>query len=114
MINNNEIKDENDYLEFSNMMKEQYDELKKENKNLKKRIYEYQKEFCSCYGVLRIIDFMASELVNIPNVLVELIERQRGALSNLVEKDIIKYVDEDEEELDEEEQIIVQMVLNED
>ncbi len=112
-MNNNEIKNDNEYMEFSNMMKEQYDQLKKENKKLKKKIYDYQKEFCSIYGVLRIIDFMASELINIPNVLIELIERQRGALSDLVEKDIIKYVDEDQEELDEEEQIIVQMVLNE-
>jgi len=100
-------------MEFSKLMQEKYDELKKENKNLKKHLFNYQKEICSIYGIMRVIDFMISDLHNIPNVLIELVERQRSALSRIVEKDIIKYVDEDEEEEEEELNIIVEMVLNE-
>jgi len=111
--NPNTINNDNDYMEFSKLMQEQYNELKKENKNLKKHLFNYQKEICSIYGIMRVIDFMISDLHNIPNVLIELIERQRSALSRIVEKDIIKYIDEDEEEEEEELNIIVEMVLNE-
>jgi len=104
---------ENEYITLCNEMKEQYNELKEENKNLKKHLFNYQKEICSCFGISRIIDFMISDLHNIPNVLIELVERQRSALSRIVEKDIIKYIDEDEEEEEDNMEIIVEMVLNE-
>ena len=110
--NPNTINNDNDYMEFSKLMKDQYDELKKENKNLKKHLFNYQKEICSIYGIMRVIDFMISDLHNIPNVLIELIERQRSALSRIVEKDIIKYIDEDEEEEQEEEELIVQLFVD--
>ncbi len=111
--NPNTINNDNDYMEFSKLMKEQYDELKEENKNLKKHLFNYQKEICSIYGIMRVIDFMITDLHNIPNILIELVERQRSALSRIVEKDIIKYEDEDEIEEEEELNIIVEMVLNE-
>jgi len=110
--NPNTINNDNDYMEFSKLMQEQYNELKKENKNLKKHLFNYQKEICSIYGIMRVIDFMISDLHNIPNVLIELIERQRSALSRIVEKDIIKYIDEDEEEEQEEEELIVQLFVD--
>ena len=43
MINNNEIKNDNEYLEYSNQMMDQYNELKKETINFKKD------EECSSY-----------------------------------------------------------------
>ena len=100
---------ENQYIQYCDEMKEQFNELKEENKGLKKELYFIKKELCSTYGISRIIDYMADDLHNIPILLLDLIQRQRGSLSTLFEKYIIKYEDEDEKEEQEELEIIVRM-----
>lgn len=100
---------ENEYLTLCNELKEQYNELKEENKELKKELFFIKKELCSIYGISRVIDYISSDIHTIPNSLIELIERQRGVLSMLFEKYIIKYEDEDEKEEDDNMEIIVEM-----
>lgn len=104
------INNENEYLEFSNLMKEQYEELEKENKKLIIKNNKLKKELCSLYGVSRVIDYMASSLLNIPNILLELIERQRSALSIIVETEILNIPEEEDEEIE----VVMQMVFNDD
>ena len=59
MSNNNEIKNDNEYLEFSNQMKEQFNELEAEKKLTEMENYELKKEivtnriwFDSCFRYL--------------------------------------------------------------
>jgi hypothetical protein len=113
MDNINEINNDNQYLEFSNLMKEQYDELKKENINFKKELVLIKKEICSSYGLSRVIDTMSSELVNIPIVLINLIESHREFLSKIVQDFIIKS-DLEDEESDDEDEIMVNLLINQD
>jgi len=114
MINNNEIKNDNEYLEYSNQMMDQYNELKKETINFKKELVLIKKEICSSYGLSRVIDSMASDLVNVPSVLINLIESHREFLSKIVQDYIIKSDLEEEESDDDEEELLVHMVLNQD
>ena len=113
-MDNNEINNDNQYLEFSNLMKEQYNELKQENINFKKELVLIKKELCSSYGLSRVIDSMSSELVNIPIVLINLIESHREFLSKIVQDYIIKSDLQEEDTDDEEEELLVHMVLNQD
>jgi hypothetical protein len=112
MNNNNEIKNDNDYLEYSNQMMQQFNELKKENINFKKELVLIKKEICSSFGLARVIDTMASDLVNVPSVLINLIESHREFLSKIVQDLIIK--SDLEEESDDEDEIMVNLLINQD
>jgi len=114
MNNNNEFKEinnDNQYLEYSKQMMEQYNELKQENINFKKELVLIKKEICSSYGLCRVIDNMASDLVNIPSVLINLIESHREFLSDVIKKSIIKS-DLEEDESDDEDELMVNLLMN--
>ena len=106
-MNNNEIKNDNEYMEFSEMMKQQYEELKAEKKLTEMENYELKKELMTIYGLLRVLDTCISDLHNIPNFIVELAERTRGGLSSVMDKYIFNIEDESDDE--EEMQVLVNM-----
>ena len=108
-MNNIPNDNENDYLIFCNELKAQYEVLDKEKKIIEKENILLKKEILSIYGILRVLDSSITDLYNIPNFVVELIERTRGALSYVVETYILKIKEEEEEE----EEIVVHMVFDE-
>jgi len=108
MSNNNEIKNDNEYLEFSNQMKEQFNELEAEKKLTEMENYELKKEIVTVYGLIRVLDTCISDLHNIPNFVVELAERTRGGLSSVMDKYIFN-IKEDESDEEEDMQVLVNM-----
>ena len=106
-MNNNEIKNDNEYMEFSEMMKQQYEELQAEKKLTEMENYELKKELMTIYGLIRVLDTCISDLHNIPNFIVELAERTRGGLSSVMDKYIFNIEDESDDE--EEMQVLVNM-----
>tara|TARA_R110001592_G_scaffold124119_1_gene332782 strand:+ start:60 stop:395 length:336 start_codon:yes stop_codon:yes gene_type:complete len=108
MSNNNEIKNDNEYLEFSNQMKEQYNELEAEKKLTEMENYELKKEIVTIYGLIRVLDTCLSDLHNIPNFVVELAERTRGGLSSVMDKYIFNIKDESDDE-EEDMQVLINM-----
>jgi len=107
-MNNNEIKNDNEYLEFSNQMKEQFNELEAEKKLTEMENYELKKEIVTVYGLIRVLDTCISDLHNIPNFVVELAERTRGGLSSVMDKYIFN-IKEDESDDEEDMQVLVNM-----
>ena len=107
-MNNNEIKNDNEYLEFSNQMKEQFNELEAEKKLTEMENYELKKEIVTVYGLIRVLDTCISDLHNIPNFVVELAERTRGGLSSVMDKYIFNIKDESDDE-EEDMQVLVNM-----
>jgi len=107
-MNNNEIKNDNEYMEFSNQMKEQYEELEAEKKLTEMENYELKKEIVTVYGLIRVLDTCISDLHNIPNFVVELAERTRGGLSSVMDKYIFNIKDESDDE-EEDMQVLVNM-----
>jgi len=108
MSNNNEIKNDNEYLEFSNQMKDQFNELEAEKKLTEMENYELKKEIVTVYGLIRVLDTCISDLHNIPNFVVELAERTRGGLSSVMDKYIFN-IKEDESDEEEDMQVLVNM-----
>jgi len=108
MSNNNEIKNDNEYLEFSNQMKDQFNELEAEKKLTEMENYELKKEIVTVYGLIRVLDTCISDLHNIPNFVVELAERTRGGLSSVMDKYIFN-IKEDESDDEEDMQVLVNM-----
>jgi len=108
MSNNNEIKNDNEYLEFSNQMKDQFNELEAEKKLTEMENYELKKEIVTVYGLIRVLDTCISDLHNIPNFVVELAERTRGGLSSVMDKYIFNIKDESDDE-EEDMQVLVNM-----
>ena len=108
-MNNNEIKNDNEYMEYSNMMKEQYEELQAEKKLTEMENYELKKELMTIYGLIRVLDTCISDLHNIPNFIVELAERTRGGLSSVMDKYIFNIEDESDDEEEEDMQLLVNM-----
>jgi len=107
-MNNNEIKNDNEYLEFSNQMKDQFNELEAEKKLTEMENYELKKEIVTVYGLIRVLDTCISDLHNIPNFVVELAERTRGGLSSVMDKYIFNIKDESDDE-EEDMQVLVNM-----
>ena len=108
MSNINEIKNDNEYMEFSNQMKEQYEELEAEKKLTEMENYELKKEIVTVYGLIRVLDTCISDLHNIPNFVAELAERTRGGLSSVMDKYIFNIKDESDDE-EEDMQVLVNM-----
>ena len=108
MSNNNEIKNDNEYLEFSNQMKDQFNELEAEKKLTEMENYELKKEIVTIYGLIRVLDTCISDLHNIPNFVAELTERTRGGLSSVMDKYIFNIKDESDDE-EEDMQVLVNM-----
>ena len=103
-MNNNEIKNDNEYMEFSNQMKEQYEELEAEKKLTEMENYELKKEIVTVYGLIRVLD----TCINIPNFVAELAERTRGGLSSVMDKYIFN-IKEDESDDEEDMQVLINM-----
>ena len=92
-MNNNEIKNDNEYMEFSNQMKEQYNELEAEKKLTEMENYELKKEIVTIYGLIRVLDTCLSDLHNIMSKYSE-------------EEAYIEYLKKKEEKIEKKEYII--------
>jgi len=108
-MNNNEIKNDNEYLEFSNQMKDQFNELEAEKKLTEMENYELKKEIVTVYGLIRVLDTCISDLHNIPNFVVELAERTRGGLSSVMDKYIFNIKEDESDDEEEDMQVLVNM-----
>jgi hypothetical protein len=96
-LKNNEetnIKNENDYLEMTNHLKDLYDKKEKELSIVKEDNLDLKKIIMSCYGTIRLLD------QNYHNILLDdscnqlIIESLRSYLSDVVEYKILKLEDE--------------------
>tara|TARA_R110002012_G_scaffold135897_1_gene289892 strand:- start:1177 stop:1494 length:318 start_codon:yes stop_codon:yes gene_type:complete len=73
---------EGEYIEMANHLKKLYEEIDKKNKKIMGEKQELIKVLLSSYGLIRVIDNYVSNVYDIPNDLVVLIETLRGSLSD--------------------------------
>ena len=73
---------EYEYIEMANHLKKLYEEIDKKNKKILGEKQELIKVLLSSYGLIRVIDNYVSNVYDIPNDLVVLIETLRGSLSD--------------------------------
>tara|TARA_R110000764_G_scaffold167478_1_gene254649 strand:+ start:481 stop:771 length:291 start_codon:yes stop_codon:yes gene_type:complete len=86
--NVSEPKNEGQYLELCNQLKETYDTISEKCFRLEMEQIEHKKILMCCYGLIRSIDNM-TEHVDIPIELLNLIETLRGFMSGVVEYHIL-------------------------
>ena len=62
---NNNILNEQHYIELSNQLKEKYEIYEKENNNLKSEMFDMKKDIMTIYGLIRTIDnFYSNYIIN--------------------------------------------------
>tara|TARA_R110000787_G_scaffold163689_2_gene276874 strand:+ start:684 stop:1007 length:324 start_codon:yes stop_codon:yes gene_type:complete len=75
-------KNEGEYIEMANHLKQLYDEIGKKNEKLKQDKHELQKVLLGAYGMVRCLDNLVDNIYDVPSDLVVLIETLRSSLSD--------------------------------
>ena len=88
---------EQEYIEMSNHFKKLYENLSEKNFKQTIKIIELKKELITAYGFIRIIDNILDRLYEVPHEVVVLVECLRGHLSDIIDKDIFKIKDIDDD-----------------
>lgn len=91
-IPNNNILNEQHYIEMSNQLKEKYEIYEKENNNLKSEMFDMKKDIMTIYGLIRTIDnFYSNYIINEDpdDKLQFLIDTTRTLLSGIIEANIL-------------------------
>jgi len=91
-IPNNNILNEQHYIELSNQLKEKYEIYEKENNNLKSEMFDMKKDIMTIYGLIRTIDnFYSNYIINEdPDDKMQfLIDTTRTLLSGIIEANIL-------------------------
>tara|TARA_R110000851_G_scaffold148485_1_gene288815 strand:- start:73 stop:363 length:291 start_codon:yes stop_codon:yes gene_type:complete len=83
-----EPKNDGEYLEMCNHLKQTYDNISEKCFKLEMNEIEHKKIMMTCYGLIRSIDNM-SEHIELPHELLNLIETLRGFMSGVVEYHIL-------------------------
>ena len=89
---NNNILNEQHYIEMSNQLKEKYEIYEKENNNLKSEMFDMKKDIMTIYGLIRTIDnFYSNYIINEDpdDKLQFLIDTTRTLLSGIIEANIL-------------------------
>ena len=89
---NNNILNEQHYIELSNQLKEKYEIYEKENNNLKSEMFDMKKDIMTIYGLIRTIDnFYSNYIINEDpdDKLQFLIDTTRTLLSGIIEANIL-------------------------
>ena len=84
---------EGEYIEMSNHLKKIYEEVDLKNQKLTLEKMELQKILMSSYGMSRVIDNLASNIMDIPADLVMLIEHMRSFLSDELDTHVFNIKD---------------------
>ena len=84
---------EGEYIEMSNHLKKIYEEVDLKNQKLTLEKMELQKILMSSYGMSRVIDNLASNIMDIPADLVMLIEHLRSFLSDELDNHVFNIKD---------------------
>ncbi len=84
---------EGEYLAMADHLKKIYDEVEMKNQRLTLDKMELQKILMSAYGMSRVIDNLASNIMDIPADLVMLIEHMRGFLSDELDTHVFNIKD---------------------
>jgi len=84
---------EGEYIEMSNHLKKIYDQVDLKNQRLTLDKMELQKILMSAYGMSRVIDNLASNIMDIPADLVMLIEHMRSFLSDELDTHVFNIKD---------------------
>ena len=93
LLKEEEPENENEYIAMSNHLKELYDQIDLKNKKLTFEKMELQKILMSAYGMSRVIDYLTSNIMDIPADLVLLIEHLRGFLSDELDNHVFNIRD---------------------
>jgi len=91
-IPNNNILNEQHYIEMSNQLKEKYEIYEKENNNLKSEMFDMKKDIMTIYGLIRTIDnFYSNYIINEDpdDKMAFLIDTTRTLLSGIIEANIL-------------------------
>ncbi len=89
---NNNILNEQHYIEMSNQLKEKYEIYEKENNNLKSEMFDMKKDIMTIYGLIRTIDnFYSNYIINEDpdDKLQFLIDCVRTLCSGIIEANIL-------------------------
>lgn len=89
---NNNILNEQHYIELSNQLKEKYEIYEKENNNLKSEMFDMKKDIMTIYGLIRTIDnFYSNYIINEDpdDKLQFLIDCVRTLCSGIIEANIL-------------------------
>ncbi len=78
-----------DYLEAMDSLKEKYDEFKAKEHKLQEKIEHMKKDFSSLYGLIRVIDMVASFDAEVPRELADLLDCSRSFASDCFDKHIL-------------------------
>ena len=84
---------EGEYLAMADHLKKIYDEVEMKNQRLTLDKMELQKILMSAYGMSRVKDNLASNIMDIPADLVMLIEHMRGFLSDELDTHVFNIKD---------------------
>ena len=88
---NTNIENEQEFINMSNQLKEQYDIFDKENSDLKNEMYDIKKDIMSIYGLIRVADdFNTNYVLDSNEQLQFLIEAIRSLCSGLIESHILE------------------------
>ncbi len=79
---------ENDYLELCDQLKDKFDDLQEKEQKFKSFKIEYMKVFCTIYGLVRMLDDMASQDDEINPQTILLIELLRGFCSDFFDESV--------------------------
>jgi len=89
---NNNILNEQHYIELSNQLKEKYEIYEKENNNLKSEMFDLKKDIMTIYGLIRTIDnFYSNYIINESDddKMQFLIDTTRTLCSGIIEANIL-------------------------
>jgi len=79
---------ENDYLELCDQLKDKFDEIQEKEQKLKGFKIHFMKVFCTIYGLVRVLDNIASQEDEINPQTILLIEILRGFCSDFFDESV--------------------------
>ena len=91
-IPNNNILNEQHYIELTNQLKEKFELYEEENNNLKHEMFDMKKDIMTIYGLIRTIDnFYSNYIINQSedDKMQFLIDTTRTLLSGIIEANIL-------------------------